>query len=119
MATKALRLPECEPVEQRRAERHPVIVTRATVRGHGEAPAEAELLDLSIYGCRLAVTDPHEAGARLWLRLDGGWPISGTVIWSDQARIGCRFDEPIANAVMRQFTRARLTRVRDAILSDR
>lgn len=105
MATNVQRLSMVD-VEQRRVERHPVIVTRATVRGDGDAPAEADLLDLSVYGCRLEVPEPHEPGARLWLRLDGGWPISATVIWSDATRIGCRFDEPIATALMRQFTRA-------------
>ncbi|WP_375390980.1 PilZ domain-containing protein [uncultured Sphingomonas sp.] len=92
-------------VEQRRAERHEVNVTRATARGHGEPPAAAALVDLSIYGCRLLVAEASEPGARLWLRLDGGWPIAATVVWADAGRIGCRFDAPIANATMRRFTR--------------
>lgn len=99
-------LPPAAPVELRGARREVVTVTRATLRGLGEAPDAAVLLDVSIYGCRLQVATPPAAGARLWLRLDGGWPVRATVVWADPDRIGCRFDEPIANAVMRRFTQA-------------
>lgn len=96
------------PVERRRAIRETVAVSHATVRGLGDAPDDAVLLDLSIYGCRLATAAAHAPGAALWLRLDGGWPIAATVAWADGERVGCRFDEPIANAVMRRFTRLTL-----------
>ena len=95
------------PAERREGERRLVTVTRATVRGQGEMPSDATLLDLSIYGCRLRVPTPPAAGTRLWLRLDGGWPLRATVVWADTDRIGCRFDEPIANSTMRDFTRLR------------
>ena len=88
------------------------MVTRASVRGQGETANDAELLDLSIYGCRLRIAAAHEVGARLWLRLDGGWPVRATVMWADAERIGCRFDEPIANEIMRRFTRLTLDRAR-------
>ena len=104
MAT-ALNLLTLDTAERRRADREMMIVTRATVRSHGEAPGDAKLLDLSIYGCRLRVAVPPQPGAQLWLRLDGGWPVRATVVWADPDRIGCRFDEPIANDVMRRFTR--------------
>lgn len=104
MATPLPALP-IDAAERRRADRSPVVIARATARGHGDAPAEAALIDLSIYGCRLSLAAPPAAGARLWLRLDGGWPIAATVMWAHGGRMGCRFDAPIATEVMRRFTR--------------
>lgn len=105
MATDVWQLQGDEPAEHRRAERHAIAVGRASVRGMGEQPADAELLDLSIYGCRIAVVTEHVTGDRLWLRLDGGWPIPGTVVWIDGGRLGCRFDQPIAGSLVRELTR--------------
>ena len=93
------------PAERRRADRETVVVTRATARGQGEHPGAAVLLDLSIYGCRLTTAADRAPGTRLLLRLEGGWPIPATVAWAEGGRMGCRFDEPIANEVMRRFTR--------------
>jgi hypothetical protein len=112
MPAAALRPVNLDAAERRRAEREAVVVTRASVRGQGETPGDAELLDLSIYGCRLRIAAAYKQGARLWLRLDGRWPVRATVIWTDAERIGCRFDEPIANEVMRSFTRLTLDRPR-------
>lgn len=106
MATDIWQLHETTATEQRRSDRHMVVVTRATVRAHGEPAADATLLDLSIYGCRITALGEHAAGDRLWLRLDGGWPIPATVVWSDGERLGCRFDQPIAGSMMRELTRA-------------
>lgn len=111
MAT-AFKLLTLDAAERRRADREAVTVTRATVRGQGEMPGAATLLDLSIYGCRLEMALPPDPGARLWLRLDGGWPVRATVVWADADRVGCRFDEPIANDIMRRFTR--LERIQSA-----
>jgi hypothetical protein len=91
-------------VDQRSEPRHRVIVTRATVRKHGNDPTEATLRDLSVYGCRLGCASQHAAGERLWLRLEGGMPVSATVIWNDGDHIGCRFDEPIERSLMRSLT---------------
>ncbi|MDB5696743.1 MAG: hypothetical protein JWN21_2286 [Sphingomonas bacterium] len=106
MATDVWQLHATAPSDDRRAGRYTVVVSRATVRGHGEKAQDAELLDLSIYGCRISSPGEHVAGDRLWLRLDGGWPIPATVVWFDGERLGCRFDQPIAGALMRDLTRA-------------
>ena len=106
MATDVWQLQGDDPAEQRRAERHAITVRRASVRGMGEQPADAQLLDLSIYGCRIAVVTEHETADRLWLRLDGGWPIPATVVWKEGERLGCRFDQPIAGSLVRELTRS-------------
>ena len=104
MATRAWRSDAPVPADDRRVERQMVDVTRATVRALGEQAMAATLTDLSIYGCRLATEATHAAGARLWLRFDGGWPIPSTVMWAEADQLGCRFDEPIANQLMRCLT---------------
>lgn len=81
-----------------------VTVRRASVRRQGAESVDAELLDLSIYGCRITCPDPHDAGERVWLRLAGGMPISATVVWCRDGLAGCRFDEPIERATMRAMT---------------
>ena len=80
-------------------------MSRATVRGQGRDPGAAVLLDLSIYGCRIAMDSQHGEGDRVWLRLDGGWPIGATVVWVEDGRMGCRFDDPLPGSVMRELMR--------------
>jgi hypothetical protein len=115
MATNVWHLHETAPApqptvaagERRRAQRRPLAVERASVwDAHGDAADEARLLDLSIYGCRLKVVDAPDEGDRLWLRFDGGWPVAASVVWADGDRIGCRFDEAIPGAMMRELSRA-------------
>lgn len=91
--------------EARQAERCAVSVTRASVRELGQHPVAAELIDLSIYGCRLATSELLDVDSRLSLRFDGGWPIAANVVWAKDGQLGCRFDKPIANAMMRTLTR--------------
>ncbi|WP_033923232.1 PilZ domain-containing protein [Sphingomonas sp. 37zxx] len=106
MASRANRYRPVDPAsfDCRTAPRQRVIVTRATVRRHGEEAVDAELQDLSIYGCRLATDAAQMAGERLWLRFTGSLPVAATVIWSDGGVVGCRFDQPIANSTARSLT---------------
>ncbi|WNO53955.1 PilZ domain-containing protein [Stakelama saccharophila] len=90
-------------VEQRRAPRHPVFVTRATTRRHKQEAVEARLCDLSAYGCRLAGDDQPD-GERLWLRFEGSMPVAATAVWSRDGMVGCRFDEPIDRKLVRALT---------------
>jgi hypothetical protein len=91
-------------VEQRAAERHRVLITRATVRKKGNPPIEAQLHDLSIYGCRLGCRSPHGAGDRIWLRIREDLPIAATVVWNDGQQLGCRFETPIERSLVRALT---------------
>ncbi len=91
-------------LDQRTIARHPVIIKRATVRGHGRQPAEAELADVSIYGCRLAVDVSYKIGDRLWLRFAGESPVAATTVWIEGGELGCRFDEPLDRALFRALT---------------
>jgi len=103
MATQ-YRTVQAASLDSRSAYRHPVQVTRATARAHGQKPSDATLCDLSTYGCRILSAVEHPPGERLWLRLNGGMPLAATVIWCSEGRIGCRFDEVLPREQMRKFT---------------
>jgi hypothetical protein len=104
LATSAYRKVEPARLEQREITRQPVVIKRATVRGHGRQPVEAQLVDLSIYGCRLAVDALYKPMDRLWLRLGGDKPVAATTVWFDGDQLGCRFDEPLDRALFRALT---------------
>lgn len=106
MATNVERLPVFNRAEQRRGQRSPVTVAMATVREFGQEAREAELIDLSSYGCRVAVKGDQIEGAKIWLRFEGGWPIEATLVWAKDEMAGCRFAEPIPGSLMRDLTRA-------------
>ncbi len=91
-------------VDKRRAPRHTVRISRATVRQHGETAADAILHDLSIYGCRVMSVIGHQDGERVWLRFQGTAPVAATIVWTDDKFAGCRFDEPIPNSLLRSLT---------------
>lgn len=106
MATRLSQFRTVTPalVEQRRAERHAVTVTRATVLKPGGEPVAAELFDLSAYGCRFSFADPVSEGERLQLGLNGHPAVAATVVWCREGFVGCRFDQPIARSLVRDLT---------------
>lgn len=106
MAAHASRYRAVEPalLERRRSFRHPVLVTPATIRGHGEHPVTAALDDLSVYGCRLSTPAEHLPGERVWLRLSGGLPVAATVVWAAGGLAGCRFDVALERELVRALT---------------
>jgi hypothetical protein len=106
LASSQYRRVEPARIEQRAVERHNVLLRRATVRGHGRKAVDAQLLDLSIYGCRVAAETDFKKGDRLWLRLSGSNAVSACVVWIEANRIGCRFDEPLEKGLFRALTLA-------------
>lgn len=101
--TSQFRKVEPARLEQREALRHPVLLSKATVRRHAARPMEAMLVDLSVYGCRVRFDGGVKAGERLWLRLAGSNPISATAVWAEGDRLGCKFDEMLDRVLFRQL----------------
>ena len=91
-------------IEQRGALRHSVLLQRATVRRAKASAIEAQLCDLSIYGCRLAVSGIFQAGDRIRLQFAENKPVTATTIWCADGLLGCRFDEAIDRALFRELT---------------
>jgi hypothetical protein len=92
------------PAERRDEVRCNAQVTRATLRGLAQEPADAALVEISIYGCRIACDVAHDIGEPVWLRLNGSLPIAAKVVWSDGGMVGCRFDAPIGRPLLRSLT---------------
>lgn len=107
MATRAVELHSVyrRTDDARRAPRQVVFVSDTELQAPGEAPAPSELLDVSVYGCRLALPEGREVGERVWLRLLGSPPIPATVVWSENGLAGCRFDAPVDRQLVRTLTR--------------
>ncbi|MEG3086529.1 PilZ domain-containing protein [Sphingomonas sp. PB4P5] len=103
MASRATQFRKVLPalVENRAAPRHRVTISTASVRRHGDPPSDAELCDLSVYGCRVRSPDMHAVDERLWVRFPGGNPIAATVVWTREGFTACRFDAPIERAQVR------------------
>lgn len=91
-------------LEQREAVRHPVLLSKVTVRKHAERPVSAFLVDLSVYGCRVLFDGSVKVGDRLWVRLAGSEPIGATAVWSDGERLGCKFDDTLDRTLFRALT---------------
>jgi hypothetical protein len=80
-----------------------IAITGASVRKHAAQPDDATLRDLSVYGCRIETACDYVPGDRVWIRLSGSLPIAGEVVWAIDGVIGCRFDAPIARALLRSI----------------
>ncbi|ASK89766.1 PilZ domain-containing protein [Sphingorhabdus sp. SMR4y] len=91
-------------IEQRKAFRHPVQIQRTAIRQHGKTARQGELVDLSIYGCRVASDSMIAEGSRIWLRFADSNPISATAIWCRDGHVGCRFDETLDQKLFRRLT---------------
>lgn len=91
-------------IEQRKAYRHPVQIEQTAIRQHGKTAKAGKLIDVSIYGCRVASKSPFAEASRVWLRFEGSSPIAATVMWCRDGHIGCRFDETIGRALFRSLT---------------
>lgn len=95
---------EAALVDQRQAYRHPVQIQRTAIRQQGKSPKSGELVDLSIYGCRVSADAIFAEGARVWLRFNGSSPVAATAIWCKDGHIGCRFDETLDHGLFRSLT---------------
>jgi hypothetical protein len=91
-------------IEQRKVYRHPVEIQPATVRQHGKAAKTGQLIDVSIYGCRISINSRFAEGSRLWLRFEGSHPIAATAMWCRDGHVGCRFDERLDQVLFRGLT---------------
>ncbi|WP_417622945.1 PilZ domain-containing protein [Parasphingorhabdus sp.] len=91
-------------IDQREVYRHPVQIQPAAIREHGKTAKAGKLIDVSIYGCRVACDAQFDEGVRVWLRFEGSSPVSATAMWCKDGHIGCRFDETLDHGLFRSLT---------------
>jgi hypothetical protein len=91
-------------IEQRDAPRHAVLLERVTVRKRRLPAIEAQLSELSAYGCRIATDQNFNSGDRISLIVADSSPIYATAVWCADGLVGCRFDEAIDRDLFRSLT---------------
>lgn len=84
-----------DPSDRRRYPRFPVAF-EARVRELGANGIEARILDISERGFMAESDGRFEVGSRVWLMLPGRQRANAVVKWTDGARIGAEFAEPIS-----------------------
>ena len=89
-------------LDQREQRRHRIDGSWFTATGE-EVVFPAALADISSFGCRLAEVEALEEGGRIRLRLPGAEPVEATVVWWHAGEAGCRFVDPISQALMRSL----------------
>ena len=104
LATTSYRRVEPARLELRAVPRQSVLVKWACVGRAGRRPISAELEDISIYGCRLAINGRFTEGDRLSLHLPAGEVIWASAIWSRDGKLGCRFESPLDRSLFRSLT---------------
>ncbi len=91
-------------IEHREVERCLVEIQNTLIKQNGKAAKLGELVDVSIYGCRVSCDSKFAEDTALWLRFDDSSPVPATIIWCKDGHIGCRFDEKLDHELFRSLT---------------
>lgn len=92
-----------EATGEARRSRRATIHVDATLRRREGKTALVDILDLSATGFRAETTGTFKPGTQVWLRLPGLEAILARIIWTENMRIGCAFDQPLHPAVVDRF----------------
>lgn len=103
-ATSQYRTPDPARVDQRQEKRHIVLLRKSSVRKNSTKSYEAQIAELSIYGCRLFTSARYCIGDAVTVSLSEDVIIAAKAVWCERGRIGCRFNEPLDRDVLRQLT---------------
>jgi len=91
-------------IDQRSEERHRVILQKASVRGEVTEQEEAQLVDVSSFGCRLVVEGQYPEGSELSLVFFDREPMAAKAVWFKDGQLGCRFADAIDLCLFRALT---------------
>ena len=84
--------------DARRATRVPV-KCEIGFRRHGDARYQIDLVDFSPQGCCICPPIKVEVGERVFLRFADIEAVHGRVAWTEEWRVGVKFDQPFHPAV--------------------
>ncbi len=90
-------------VERRMTTRHAVSVRQMTITRLARKPKDAQLGDLSKYGCRILTTGKYSIGEHVLLGFLDGDPMPAVIVWHDEQMLGCRFDYEMDLQLFRQL----------------
>jgi hypothetical protein len=101
--TSQYRKVEPARIDQRDAVREPVLLQLATIRRRATGLQQARLVELSVFGCRLIIDGDFKIGERIALRFSDHSPVNATVVWCENNRIGCRFNQALDRGLFRDL----------------
>ena len=78
-------------------------------RRHADVRYRVDLIDFSPEGCCISPPVLVEVGERVWMRIPDMETIHAEVAWSEQWKVGLKFDKPFHPAVFENVVR-RLSR---------
>lgn len=109
MALKSTRYRKVEPaaLNRRSVARHSVKIRRASFRRSSNSDINADLVDISVYGCRLEADAVFKEGEEIRLNVESADPVTAVVVWHKVKQAGCRFKEALDPEILRRLTLAR------------
>lgn len=90
-------------VERRMTTRHAVSVRQMTITRLAQKPIDAQLGDLSKYGCRILTAEKFSIGEHVLLGFLDAAPMAAVIVWHDEQKLGCRFDHAMDLQLFRQL----------------
>ncbi|SIN88701.1 PilZ domain-containing protein [Parasphingorhabdus marina DSM 22363] len=108
MALKSTRYRKVEPaaLNRRSVARQRVKVSRASFRRSSNRDIKADLVDISVYGCRLEADAVFQEGEEISLDVASADPVTAVVVWHKVKQAGCRFKEALDPEILRRLTLA-------------
>ncbi len=94
---------EAAAIDRRSAPRWLVQISSQALCRSGDISTTAELHDISVFGCRLAVDREFSEGEELHISLGDYEPVVATAIWQRGYEMGCRFLHPIDAQILRSL----------------
>lgn len=88
------------PIPEGRSAERRVVNLAARLRDPGATLVEVEVRDLSTDGFMAETDLKLEAGATVWLKLEGLEPQNSRVVWAEDGKVGFQFATPVHPATI-------------------
>lgn len=106
MALKSTRYRKVEPaaLNRRSVARHNVQICRASLERSNRTPILANLVDISVYGCRLEADAVFSEGEEIQVNVAAFDSVKAIVVWQKVKQAGCRFTDALDPEILRRLT---------------
>lgn len=91
-------------LNRRVIKRHEVNITGTFVKRSQANSIQATILDVSIYGCKLALDAILPEGEKIQIHIADQDVVDATIVWQKAREAGCRFAEAISPQKMKALT---------------
>lgn len=106
MALKSTRYRKVEPaaLNRRAVPRHNVKIRRASLNRSNRNAISADLVDISVYGCRLEADAVFSEGEEIQVNVAAFDTVKAVVVWQKVKQAGCRFTDALDPEILRRLT---------------